>query len=184
MYTKEQIRKGIESALFSPKKREAFGSPVDAILSEIERLAKIDNAYVQPLSIEITESVLANGGVLEYEMSLPLRKELRLTIEMTAAFVHNRNEYSESVEKLKSGFNYVCGAIMNGEIQIRTTNTNINPNCHLIPTSISFNKESGKILLEVIFYGDTSDYILYNKPRLDLIRLSILDGRLVVKSRI
>lgn len=57
MYTKEQVRKGIESALFDPNKKRGGGSPVDAILAEIERLANAEIPYVQPLPVEIVESV-------------------------------------------------------------------------------------------------------------------------------
>ena len=183
MYTKEQVRKGIESALFDPNKKRGGGSPVDAILAEIERLANAEIPYVQPLSVEIVESVFSNGDVLGHEMILPVRKELRLTIEMAAAFVGNSNDNKENLKRLKVGWDAISNGILNGEYEIRTTNTNINPKCYLMPLSIQRAINSDKILLEVVFMGDISDYVLYSAPRLDLIRLSILDGRLVIKAR-
>jgi len=185
MYTKEQVRKGIESALFAPNKKRGVGSPVDAILAEIERLANAEIPYVQPLSVEIIESVFSNGCEMTYPKDhyAPIRKELRLTIEMTAAFVGNSSDNKENLKRLKVGWNAISMGILNGEYEIRTTSTNINPKCYLMPLSIQRAINSDKILLEVVFFGDISDYVLYSAPRSDLIRLSILDGRLVIKAR-
>jgi hypothetical protein len=177
MYTKEEIKKGIESALFDPNKKRGVDSFVDAILSEIERLANSQDAYVQPLSVEITDWIhqTPNGAMA--------RKEMRLSIEMAAAFVGNSNDNTENIKRLKVGWDAISWGVLHGEYEIRTTNTNINPNCHLVPLTIQRAINSNKILLEVVFAGDMSDYILYSAPRFDLIRLSILDGRLVIKAR-
>jgi hypothetical protein len=179
MYTKEQIRKGVESALFDPNKKRGVDSFVDFALSEIERLANSQKAYIQPLSVEIIDWIYETG---ETSNNVTIRKDLRLSIEITAAFVGNSNDNAENLKRLKVGWHAITRGVLDGEYEIRTTNTNINPNCHLVPLVIQRTINSDKILLEVVFTGDMSDYILYSAPRLDLIRLSILDGRLVIKA--
>jgi hypothetical protein len=179
MYTKEQIRKGIESELFDPNKKRGGVHIVDAILSEIERLANSQKAYIQPLSVEIIDWIYETD---ETSNNVTIRKDLRLSIEITAAFVGNSNDNTENIKRLKIGWDNITWGILNGEYEIRTTNTNINHNCYLMPLTIQRKINSDKILLEVAFLGDVSDYILYSAPRLDLIRLSILDGRLVIKA--
>jgi len=181
MYTKEQITKAICQAQINSTFTKA--TLCDVILAKLANIEQESDPYVQPLSVEIIESVFSSGDVLGHEMTFPMRKELRLTIEMTAAFVGNSNDNKETIKRLKVGWDAISNGILDGEYEIRTTNTNINPKCYLMPLSIQRFINSDKILLEVVFAGDMSDYVLYSAPRSDLISLSILDGRLVIKAR-
>jgi len=180
MYTKEQITKAICQAQINSTFTKA--TLCDVILAKLANIAQEGEPYIQPLSVEIIESVFSNGDVLGHEMILPVRKELMLTIEMAAAFVGNSNDNKENLKRLKVGWDAISNGILSGEYEIRTTNTNINPKCYLIPLSIQRAINSDKILLEVVFAGDISDYVLYSAPKLDLIILSVLDGRLIIKA--
>lgn len=182
MYTKEQITKAICQAQINSTFTKA--TLCDVILAKLANIAQEGEPYIQPLSVEIIDSIVSECEMIyPKDHYAPIRKELRLTIEMTAAFVGNSNDNKENLKRLKVGWDAISNGILNGEYEIRTTNTNINPKCYLMPLSIQRSINSDKIVLEVVFSGDISDYVLYSAPRLDLIRLSILDGRLVIKAR-
>ncbi len=178
MYTKEQIKRAIGQCQFNATwTKETL---CDVVLAKLVSMEQENTPYVQPLSVEIIDWRYETD---ETSNSVTIRKDLRLSIEIAAAFVGNSNDNTENLKRLKIGWDAITRGVLDGEYEIRTTNTNINPNCYLVPLSIQRAINSDKILLEVVMYGDISDYVLYSAPRLDLIRLSILDGRLVVKAR-
>lgn len=170
MYTKTQIKIGIESALFDPERSRNHINPVDGILSEIERLASSCDAYIQPLSVFIKDAIVKDN-------------QLKLTIDINAAVVRSSINSGEIVKRSKNEPGYFFTGLLDGEYEIRTTNTNIDRYCYLVPETAQCSINSDKITVEVTSCGDASKYLHCNTPRIDLIMLSILDGRLVIKAK-
>lgn len=169
MYSKEQIKKGIESALFNPNKKRGVGSPVDAILSEIERLANAETPYIQPLAVEIQN----------YEFG---QSQLHLTIRINAAIVGYSANY------IKDGlpnWHEIKKDLMSGQLSVHTKNKGIDKNVFFEPIEMTFNCLNERPLnISVVSVGNISGYLLPNgEPNITLIRLSLLDGTLVIKAK-
>jgi hypothetical protein len=169
MYTKEQIRKGIESELFDPNKKRGGVQIVDAIMSEIERLANSDKPYIQPLAVEIHNH--------EFGQS-----ELHLTLRINAAIVGYSPKY---VRYAAPNWHEIKKDLMSGELSVHTKNTGIDQSVFFKPVEMSVNTTYERPLnIGVVSVGDISGYLLPNGTiNNTLIILSILDGSLVIKAR-
>lgn len=167
MYTREQIRKAIGQAGFNIAwTNEAW---CDVILSKLLSMEQENEAYIQPLAVEIQN----------YEFG---QSQLHLTIRINAAIVGYSPKYIK--DRLPNWFE-IKKDLMSGQLSIHTKNKGIDESVFFVPNEMAFNCLNERPLnIGMVSVGDISNYLLPNgEPNITLIRLSILDGTLIIKAK-
>lgn len=167
MYTKEQITKAIGQSQFNGTwTKETL---CDVILAKLANIAQENDIYIQPLAVEIQN----------YEFG---QDQLYLTIRINAAIVGYSPRY---INDNLPNWHEIKKDLMSGQLSIHTKNKGIDESVFFSPNEMTFNCLNERPLnIGVVSVGDISGYLLPNgEPNITLIRLSILDGTLIIKAK-